>query len=102
MGTVRTIMVVDKEKTLQETIARYLADEDINILSAATNRDAVSLLEAVKDQDVDLVLVDRQIPGTTIRALYPVKPGEKTQEPKDTMLFKPFTKQQLKDFIHSI
>lgn len=97
----RTIMVVDDEQALQDTIARYLAEEDIQVLAAATNRDAVSQLEDKKEHEVELILVNRQIPGTTIRALYPVRPGEKTQDLQETFLFKPFTKQQLLSFLHN-
>ncbi len=97
----RTIMVVDKEQSLQATIAQYISKEDIKVMAAATNREAVTQLEDTKENEVALILVDRQIPGTTIRALYPVKPGEKTQDPKEAVLFKPFTKEQLLSFLQT-
>ena len=96
----RTIMIVDTERSLQDRIARYLSTEDIMVLKASTNRDAISLLENIKDEGVDLILINREIPGTTIKALFPVKPGEKSQDPKAAFLFKPFTKEQLLSFLH--
>lgn len=93
-------MVVDGEQALQSLIARYLAEDDITVLSAMTNRDAVTQLEEKNDAEVDVILVDRKIPGTSMHGLYLVRPGEKMQDPEETILFKPFTKQQLKDFIH--
>lgn len=101
MGRVPTIMVVDDEPNLQKTIAAFLAEEHIAVLSASTNREAITQLDNKKEDLIDLILVNRRIPGSTMTALYPVKPHAKTQEPQDAFLSKPFTKQQLIDFINT-
>ena len=101
MGRVPTIMVVDDEPQLQTTIAAFLAEEHIAVLSASTNREAVAQLDNRKEDLVDLILVNRRIPGSTMTALYPVKPRAKTQEPQETFLMKPFNKKQLLDFLRT-
>ena len=92
-------MIVDDEPELQETIAAYLAEEKIAVLQATTNRDAIAQLDNKKENLIDLILVNRPLPGSTMTALYPIRPQDKTQEPTDSYLSIPFTKQQLMVFL---
>ena len=94
-----TVMVVDDEPVLQKIIASYLAEEKIAVLTASTTREAVAELDNKKEDLIDLILVNRQLPGSKITALYPVKPHDKMQEPQETYLPVPFSKQQLMDFL---
>jgi DNA-binding NtrC family response regulator len=101
MGRVPTVMIVNDEPGLQKTIAKFLAEEKIAVLTASTNREAVAALDNRIEDLVDLILINRKIPGSTMTALYPVKPCAKTQELSDTCLSIPFTKQQLMDFLQT-
>ena len=101
MGRVPTVMIVIDEPGLQKTIATFLAEEKIAVLSASTNREAVAALDNRKEDLIDLILVNRHIPGSPMTALYPVKPRAKTQEPLEMFLMKPFDKKQLLDFLRT-
>ncbi len=99
MGRVPTIMVVNNEPGLQQLIGSFLAEEKIAVLFVTTNRDAIVQLDNKKEDLIDLILVNRKIPGSTETALFPVKPKAKTQDPQDVFLAKPFNKQDLLDFL---
>ena len=95
-----TVMIVDDELDFQRRIAAYLAEEHIAVLTALTNRDAVTQLDNKKEQLIDLILVNCQLPDSTETGYFPIKPLAKTQEPQDAFLKKDFTKKELIDFVY--
>jgi CheY-like chemotaxis protein len=99
MGRVPTIMIVDNEPGRQRLIAEFLAEEKIAVLFVMTNREAIVQLDNKKEDLIDLILVNRTLPGSTETALFPIKPKAKTQEPQDVFLAKPFNKQELMEFL---
>src|SRR5437773_4330400 len=54
----RTLLVVDDERTLRFTIGEWARDSGFNALEAANGQDA---LELVRDQSVDLVVLDLKL-----------------------------------------
>ena len=93
-------MVVDDELDVQTVIATYLAEEKIAVLHASSNRDAIAQLDNKKEDLIDLILVNRHLPGSSQTVIYPIKPKAKNQDPEETFLCTPFTRKQLMEFIH--
>jgi DNA-binding response OmpR family regulator len=60
MGVPRTVLVVDDEPTLRETLAEALAGEGLEVVTAADGREA---LERFRAREPDLVLLDLMLPG---------------------------------------
>lgn len=54
-----TVLVVDDQSSIRRALARRLDDQDLNSLEAASGSEA---LECVRDEDVDLVLLDIGMP----------------------------------------
>jgi DNA-binding response OmpR family regulator len=56
----RSVLVVDDEPTLRETLAEALAGEGLDVITAADGREA---LERFRARQPDLVLLDLMLPG---------------------------------------
>ncbi len=56
----QTVLVVDDEIAIRETLAQILGYEDYRVLTAASGPEALDLLE---EQSADLVLLDVKMPG---------------------------------------
>lgn len=56
----RTILVVDDEERLRKALARSLAQENCQVLTAASGDEAIRILEETK---IDLVITDLVMPG---------------------------------------
>lgn len=99
----KTIMVVDDENSVQQKIKDFLNKDDYKIISVKDSRQAFKMLDENKDNDYNLFLIDSPLPGFKDKyGLVSMKPDEKISNHKsheDDFLKKPFTKQQLLDFI---
>jgi len=60
MNPQKTILVVDDEATIREVVCRYLAREGFRVREAA---DGYQALDSIKDEPVDLILLDLMLPG---------------------------------------
>jgi DNA-binding response OmpR family regulator len=60
MSPQKTILVVDDETTIREVVRRYLEREGFGVVEAA---DGYQALDAIKDERVDLILLDLMLPG---------------------------------------
>src|SRR3990172_812923 len=58
-GMARTVLVVDDEQTLRETLAEALAADGLRVITAADGREA---LERFRADPPDLVLLDLMLP----------------------------------------
>ena len=56
----RTVLVVDDEPTLRETLAEALEQDGLRVVTAADGREA---LERFRSEQPDLVLLDLMLPG---------------------------------------
>ncbi|MFA6465425.1 MAG: response regulator, partial [Desulfurivibrionaceae bacterium] len=56
----KTILIIDDEASIRESLSGILADEGFQTLSAEDGQQGLSLLE---DEPVDLVLLDIWMPG---------------------------------------
>ena len=54
------ILIIDDEKNIRLTLRDILEDEGHHVLEAGTGEDGLALL---KDESVDLVLLDVRLPG---------------------------------------
>lgn len=61
-STTRRVLLVDDEAALVSTFARFLRGRGVEVLTATSAVQALSVLER---QDVDLVLTDVRMPGRT-------------------------------------
>lgn len=98
----KSIMVIDDEKDLLEEIKTCLKDDDFQIVTANNSREAIKLME--QEEDFGLILIDTSMPNSKTPALFSMKPQTKkdidTSNSED-FLQKPFTKEQLVDFVKS-
>jgi len=58
--SVKTVLIVDDERQIVEVLERYLADEGFGVQCAY---DGLAAVEAVKQRQPDLVLLDLKMPG---------------------------------------
>jgi DNA-binding response OmpR family regulator len=94
-------MVVDEEKSVLDQVKRYLLQEDVLVITATDSRQALSQLHAENEETFDLILVNTQMPGSKkTAALFSLKPTLKRLPCiRDDFLQKPFTKEQLVEFV---
>jgi len=95
---IKTIMIVDDETSVIEKVKSFLGDNELDIISANNSRQALEIIQTRKN--LDLILIDTLMPGTKKSALYSTKPNSKLSSIEgNTFLQKPFTKDQLINFI---
>ena len=98
----KTIMVVDDEKSILEEVKSCLEEEDYEVVAVDTNRKAFELIDEDEEDNISLILIDTSLPESNIPAFFSMKPSSKKNidtSNNEDFLQKPFTKQQLIDFI---
>jgi DNA-binding NtrC family response regulator len=91
-------MIVDDEVAILEKVKSFLESDEIGVVTANNSRQALELME--KEGNFDLILINTQMPGSDKTALFSMKPNSKLATGKtDTFLQKPFTKEQLINFV---
>ncbi|PRX40483.1 response regulator receiver domain-containing protein [Planifilum fimeticola] len=60
MKSATTVLIVDDDREIRELIGLYLKNEGYDVLQAANGEEA---LEQVKSRPVDLIVLDRMMPG---------------------------------------
>lgn len=60
----KTIIVVDDERDIRETVKTVLETHDYEVITAV---DADDCLEKLEDQKPDLILLDIMMPGTPVK-----------------------------------
>ncbi|MEF8878991.1 MAG: response regulator [Candidatus Thermoplasmatota archaeon] len=100
----KTIMVVDDEVETQEKVKDFLRDYNLNVVTASDSRKALELMDK-KENEYGLLLVDTPFPGSSDRSAFiSMKPDSNISSvigKEEDFLEKPFTKQQLLDFVKS-
>ena len=98
----KTIMVVDDETSILEEVKSCLKEEDFEVVTVDNNRKAFELIEDDNEDNFSLILIDTSLPDSNIPAFFSMKPISKRDidtSREEDFLQKPFTKQQLIDFI---
>ena len=100
----KTIMVVDDESNILDDIKSALEENNFQVITADNNRQALELMQNDTNDDFGLILIDTDLPDCDKSALFSMKPNARkdinTSDSSD-YLQKPFTKQQLLDFVQS-
>ncbi len=94
-------MIVDKEKNILEEVKNIL-ENDFNVVTAENSRKAFEIMDFQKEKDFGLILIDSLIPDTDTPALFSMRPDKRKNidtTKKEDFLKKPFTKEQLMDFV---
>ena len=98
----KTIMVVDDESSILEQVKSCL-EEDFKVITADNSREALELMENDKEDNFDIILIDTSIPDSKTPAFFSITPKSKNIDTSNerNYLQKPFTKEQLLDFVNS-
>jgi len=97
-------MVVDDEVNILEDVRSCLIKENFEVITVDNNRKAFELMDNDKENNFSLILIDTRLPNSNIPAFFSLKPESKRNIDtciEDNFLKKPFTKQELLDFIKS-
>lgn len=98
----KTIMIVDDEKNILEQVKTSLDENEFEVVTVSNNREAIEIIENDTDEKFGLILIDTSLPNSKKPALFSMKPKSKRNidtSKKEDFLQKPFTKQELIDFI---
>lgn len=100
----KTIMIIDDKTNIIEEVKESLEQEDFELITAENNRKALELIEEDKENKYGLILIDTSMPDTKTPAFFSIKPKSNKNidtSKKEDFLQKPFTKEQLLNFIKS-
>jgi len=100
----KTIMIIDDKTNIIEEVKESLEQEDFELITAENNRKALELIEEDKEDKYGLILIDTSMPDTKTPAFFSIKPKPNKNidtSKKEDFLQKPFTKEQLLNFIKS-
>ncbi len=98
----KTVMVIDDELNVLKNVRSFL-ENDFNVIAVDSNRKALDIIEKC-DTDLDLILINSNIPDTKIPAFFSMKSNidKKIDTTKtDDFLIKPFTRNQLIEFVNN-
>ena len=73
----KTIMVVDDEKSILEEVKSCLEEEDYEVVAVDTNRKAFELIDEDEEDNISLILIDTSLPESNIPAFFSMKPSSK-------------------------
>ena len=99
----KTIMVVDDEADILEEIKSCLEEDEFEVVTASNSRKALELM-GEGEENFGLILIDTAMPDSKKPALFSMKPTSKSSidtSKEEDFLQKPFTKEQLLDFVKS-
>lgn len=100
----KTIMVVDDEASILEEVKSCLEEDDFEVVTVNNSRKALELMENDKQDNFGLILIDTSMPDSKKPAFFSMKPRSKKDidtGKEEDFLQKPFTKEQLLDFVKS-
>jgi len=100
----KTIMVVDDETSVLDQVKLHLEEDDFEVITVDNNRKALELMERDKEDKYGLILIDTSLPNSKTPAFFSMKPKSKMNvdtSKKEDFLQKPFTKEQLLNFVKS-
>lgn len=100
----KTIMVVDDETSILEEVKSCLEEDDFEVVTVDNSRKALEIMENDKEDNFGLILIDTSMPDSKKPAFFSMKPRSKKDidtSKEEDFLQKPFTKEQLLDFVKS-
>ena len=98
----KTIMVVDDETSILEEVKSCLQEDDFEVITVDNSRKAIELMDEDKEDNYGLILINTSMPDSKQPAFFSMKPKSKSNidtSREEDFLQKPFTKEQLIDFI---
>ena len=98
----KTIMVIDDETSILEEVKTCLQADAFEVIAVDNSRKAIELMDEDKDDNYGLILINTSMPDSKQPAFFSMKPKSKSNidtSKAEDFLLKPFTKEQLIDFV---
>ena len=95
-------MIVDDEINMLEEIKSCLESDNFEVITATNSREAIEHIRNGEEENVSLILVGTSLPGSEESALFSMKPRSRMNIDTNNLenfLQKPFTNEQLLDFV---
>lgn len=90
-------MVVDDEVSVLDQIKSFL-DDEYQVITVENSRQA---LEMMNEKDIDMILIDTMMPASMDNGFFCMSPSSRFDvEEQGNFISKPFTKNQLVDFLN--
>jgi DNA-binding NtrC family response regulator len=94
-------MIVDDEPDVLNAVKSCLESDDFEVVTANNSREALELINE-DEENFGLILINTRMPDSDRSALFSMKPKSKMDTSKlEDFLQKPFTREQLLDFVKS-
>jgi DNA-binding response OmpR family regulator len=100
-ASIKTIMIVDEETDFLKQVKATLEKDDVEVVTVRNSREALDRLRDENEETFDLILVNTRMPGSMLTtALFSMRPPvKKLPGGIENFLQKPFTKEELVEFV---
>jgi len=98
----KTVMVIDDETSVLEEVKSCLQEDNFEVITVDNSRKAIELMDEDNNDNFGLILINTSMPDSKKPAFFSMKPKSKSNidtSKEEYFLQKPFTKQQLVDFV---
>ena len=98
----KTIMIVDNEKSILDQVKDSLDENEFDVVTVNSNREAIEIIENDTNDKFGLILIDTSLPDSKQPALFSMKPKSKKDIEREINVRKKILEWMLKKGIHDL